>query len=108
MLNLTDTPEPPYYAVIFSSERRDDDRSAYDLMSSQMFDLAALQPGYLGVETIENEFGQAITVSYWESEEAIRNWHENSDHKMAQSLGREKWYSDFRIRVAKVERAYGP
>lgn len=107
MFELSDVLEPPYYAVIFSSERSDVDRSAYDMMASQMFDLAAEQKGYLGVETVENEFGQAITVSYWQSEEDILNWRNNGDHKIAQELGRDKWYKDFRVRIAKVERAYG-
>jgi len=43
-------------------------------------------------------------VSYWESEEAIRNWQANAEHRLAQQRGYKEWYSALRLRVAKVER----
>jgi len=105
---LAKTPEPPYYTVIFASEKTENvsDRSAYDIMASQMLDLAARQPGYLGVETVENELGEGITVSYWESLEAITAWRDHPDHQSAQRLGQEVWYKGYSLRIAKVERAY--
>ena len=98
------TPEPPYYAVIFTSTRTAVDEG-YGDMAEKMVELAAQQPGYLGVESARGEDGLGITVSYWESEEAIANWRANAEHRIAQSHGREKWYSEFVTRVAKVERS---
>ena len=98
------TPEPPYYAVIFTSTRTPDGEG-YDEMSEKMVAMAAQQPGFLGVESARGEDGLGITVSYWESEEAIANWRSNAEHRVAQSTGREKWYAEFFTRVAKVERA---
>jgi heme-degrading monooxygenase HmoA len=105
---LAKTPEPPYYSVILASERTEvtPQRSAYEIMASQMLDMAARQPGYLGVETIENELGHGITVSYWESLEAIKAWRDHVDHQAAQKLGKEVWYKAYTLRIAKVERAY--
>lgn len=104
MSHLATTPEPPYYAVIFSSQLRDD-AQGYDQMAMRMVELAASQSGFLGIESARNQLG--ITVSYWESLEAIRTWKQNAEHLEAQRLGRQQWYSDFRVRVAKVERDYG-
>src|SRR5215210_539551 len=98
------TPEPPYYAVIFTSTRTPGD-DGYDDMSETMVAMAAQQPGFLGVESARGEDGLGITVSYWESEEAIANWRGNAEHRVAQSTGREKWYAEFVTRVAKVERS---
>ena len=70
-----------------------------------MAELAAQQPGYLGMESAREGLG--ITVSYWESLEAIRNWKQNAEHQEAQRLGHQQWYSGFRVRIAKVEREYG-
>jgi heme-degrading monooxygenase HmoA len=67
--------------------------------------LAAQQPGYLGMESAREGLG--MTVSYWESLEAIRNWKQNAEHQEAQRLGHQQWYSSFRVRIAKVEREYG-
>ncbi|MEO9748721.1 MULTISPECIES: antibiotic biosynthesis monooxygenase [Marinobacter] len=104
MSDIADTPKPPYYAVIFSSHRTDGD-NGYGEMAERMAELAAQQPGYLGMESAREGLG--ITVSYWESLEAIRNWKQNAEHKEAQRLGHQQWYSSFRVRIAKVEREYG-
>ncbi|MEL6841838.1 MAG: antibiotic biosynthesis monooxygenase [Bacteroidota bacterium] len=101
---ITSTPEPPYYAVIFSSTRTDID-DGYGEMSDRLVELAKEQPGFLGIESARDGLG--ITVSYWESEEAIRNWKRQSDHLFAQQQGRKQWYEAYCTRVCKVERAYG-
>lgn len=98
------TPEPPYYAVIFTSARTDVERG-YGAMAERMVQLAALQPGFLGVESVRGADGTGITVSYWDSERAITDWRQHAEHQVAQRLGREVWYADFALRVAKVERA---
>lgn len=101
---FAETPEPPYYAVIFTSLRREDD-AGYAAMAERMLALAAEQPGFLGVESAREEMG--ITVSYWSDPEAIRRWKAQVEHREAQRLGRETWYSRYRVRVARVEREYG-
>lgn len=97
------TPAPPYYAVIFTSRRTGVD-DGYGDTSARMIELAAQQPGFLGVESARGADGLGITVSYWESEEAIANWRQQAEHRLAQAAGREKWYSEFVTRVARVER----
>ncbi|MBD3640174.1 MAG: antibiotic biosynthesis monooxygenase [Marinobacter sp.] len=104
MTDIADTPAPPYYAVIFSSHRSEGD-NGYGEMAERMAQLASRQPGYLGMESARESLG--ITVSYWESLEAIHNWKKNAEHQEAQRLGHQVWYSSFRVRVAKVEREYG-
>ena|ERR1043165_4250390 len=100
------TPEPPYYAVIFTSQRTEGDHG-YGYMAERMVELAAKQPGFLGVESIRGPDGFGITVSYWVSEEAIAGWKANLEHKPAQEAGKRVWYADYQLRVSKVERAYG-
>jgi len=97
------TPEPPYYAVIFSSVRRDD---GFTQTAERMVELASQQPGFLGVESVRGTDGFGITVSYWTSGEAIAAWKANVDHLAAQEKGKQKWYEHYELRVAKVERAY--
>ena len=101
---LATTPEPPYYAVIFSSVRGDTDGEEYAKTAARMVDLARLQPGFLGLETAREDVG--ITVSYWRDLEAIRSWKRHADHVLAQRMGRSGWYERFITRIAKVERDY--
>lgn len=100
------TPEPPYFAVIFTSVRTEGERG-YGKMAERMEELAAGEPGYLGIESARNAEGFGITVSYWSSEEAIVRWKANMEHRAAQDAGKRFWYAGYSIRIAKVERAYG-
>jgi len=98
-------PQPPYYAVIFTSQRTPVDQG-YGDMAERMVALAAEQPGHLGVESARGEDGLGITVSYWRSPEDIAAWRRNAEHKIARDTGRSDWYAHYTLRVAKVERAY--
>jgi heme-degrading monooxygenase HmoA len=100
---LAQTPAPPYYAVIFSSVRSTEDSAGYLQMSARMVELAARQPGFLGVESARGEDGVGITVSYWSSLEAVRAWGRQAEHQEAQQLGRRRWYECFRLRICRVE-----
>jgi len=107
-VSFATTPEPPYYAVIFTSKRTAVDEG-YGAVADRMVELATGQPGFLGVESVRGADGFGITVSYWASEEAIRTWKAHTEHRVAQLAGHQKWYEHFETRVARVERAYrGP
>jgi heme-degrading monooxygenase HmoA len=102
-MNHFKTPKPPYYAVIFTSERTEGDRG-YSQMADEMLDLVSKQKGFLGVESVRDQNGMGITVSYWDSLDSIQNWKENVRHQVAQEKGKAEWYKRFSIRICKVER----
>ncbi|MDE1159074.1 MAG: antibiotic biosynthesis monooxygenase [Neorhizobium sp.] len=99
-------PQPPYYVVAFSSCRTEGEHG-YGAMADAMVKLASEQPGFLGVESARDADGFGITNSYWADEVSIRAWKDVVSHAAAQRLGRERWYEIYRVRIAKVERAYG-
>jgi heme-degrading monooxygenase HmoA len=101
---ISQTPAPPYFAVIFTSVRTAGD-NGYAEMADLMVELARQQDGFLGVESARNEIG--ITVSYWRDLECIKKWRENMEHAIARDKGRKEWYQSFKVRIAKVERDYG-
>lgn len=101
---IAKTPEPPYYAVIFSSIRTPGDMG-YAEMAEKMLNLAVLQDGFLGVESAKEDVG--ITVSYWKDLESIRKWKAHAEHIVAQQKGKAEWYAAFKTRITKVERDYG-
>jgi heme-degrading monooxygenase HmoA len=102
-MSIAKTFATPYFAVIFTSIRTEGD-SDYGAMADVMVESAAKQPGFLGVESVHEELG--ITVSYWESLDAIADWKQNSRHLIAQRLGRENWYEAYKTRICRVERDY--
>jgi heme-degrading monooxygenase HmoA len=104
---LAHTPEPPYFAVIFTSKRALDDGRAYGAVAQRMVDLGARYGGFLGIESARGEDGIGITVSYWRDESSLLAWKRDTEHEKAQRGGREAWYEAYHVRVARVERAYG-
>jgi heme-degrading monooxygenase HmoA len=101
---IANTPPAPYFAVIFTSIRTEFDHGYKDV-AQLMLDLASKQPGYLGIESARNEVG--ITVSYWADLASIRHWKLQADHQIAQKKGKNQWYKNYQVRIAKVERDYG-
>jgi len=101
-------------AVIFHSVRRIDpdtgsamDAAGYAAMAEAMQDLAAQQPGYLGVESVRDPAtGLGITVSYWADDASARAWKSVSEHLVAQQRGRDDWYAAYSVVVAEVTRSY--
>ena len=105
MNRLATTPEPPYFAVIFASTTTDD-TAGYAQAAARMIELASGMPGFLGIDTAR-EHGVGLTVSYWESEDAIAHWKADAEHTVVRETGRARWYSAYELRVARVERVYG-
>ena len=95
--------KPPYYAVIFTSQKTETDEG-YAEMAQKMEVLAKQHPGYIDMESAQDEVG--ITISYWESLEAIANWKSNADHLFAQQKGISDWYAWYKVRICLVEREY--
>lgn len=103
---IAHTPQPPYYAVVFTSLRSGQE-DGYADTATRMLELAAEQEGFLGVESARGSDGLGITVSYWRDEAAIARWRNQCEHRSAQQRGRRDWYDAFQVRVCRVERAYG-
>lgn len=105
--SIADTPEPPYYAVIFTNQRTEGDRG-YEATAERMVELASEQPGFLGVESVRGADGFGVTVSYWRSLEDITGWRQHAEHRVAQEAGRDVWYADYQLRICEVLRSpYG-
>ncbi len=103
MSDFARTPQPPYYAVIFTSERTDADQG-YSDTAVRMEELAKQQEGFLGLESAREGLG--ITVSYWKDLESVKKWKTNTEHLAAQRNGRAMWYKHYKVRICRVERDY--
>lgn len=104
MSSISETPKPPYYAAIFTNLQTED-LEGYPETAARMEALARGRDGFLGIESARQGLG--ITISYWRDLESIAAWKADLDHQMAQRLGRQRWYSAFKARIARVERDYG-
>ncbi|MEO7797496.1 MAG: antibiotic biosynthesis monooxygenase [Opitutaceae bacterium] len=103
---MAHTPDPPYYAVIFTSRLTKTDQG-YGEVADQMVELSSRYPGFLGIESARGGDGLGITVCYWRDEASILAWKRDPEHAKAQRVGVAAWYEEYEVRIAKVERAYG-
>lgn len=94
MTSIANTPEPRYFAVIFTSQRTVSD-NGYGDVADRMAELAAQQNGYLGAESVRDAEGFGITVSYWSTSDSIKRWKANVEHLAAQQKGKSNWYQLF-------------
>lgn len=100
-------PHSGTYMVVFTSRRKPHDSEEYSKAAQRMVELAKVQPGFLGVDSARSPDGLGITVSYWQSEDAILNWKNHLEHEDARNQGRAKWYEWFDVKIGRLERAYG-
>lgn len=100
---IANTPKPPYYAVIFSSIKTEEN-NGYSEMADLMIELANQQEEFLGVESSNDKLD--ITVSFWKDLESIKQWKQHSEHLVAQKKGKSDWYKKYKTRIARVEKDY--
>lgn len=103
---FTQTPAPPYYAVIFTSKRTNVEQKEYAAAAQKMEELAKDLDGFLGIESVRDEHGVGITISYWNSLAAIKEWKAHTAHQRVQKKGKKDWYESYTTRICKVEHAY--
>jgi heme-degrading monooxygenase HmoA len=97
----------PYIAVIFTSTRTEHHDSEYAFWSDQMTTLVREQPGDLGHTSVRDPVTrEGITVSYFADDEAAVAWKQVAQHEVAQQMGREVFYSEYRVEVTTVFRTY--
>jgi len=96
-------------AVIFEVWPKNDYLNEY--LNTPMELKATLEsiPGFISVERFQSlaEEGKLLSVSFFESEEAVHAWRNTLEHRKAQALGRNRYFADYRLRVAEVIRDYG-
>jgi len=93
------------FAVIFSAKSAELDEE-YDLVAKRMKALALEKYGCIEFLSVA-EGHNRLAISYWEDEAQILAWKKNSEHLLAQELGRTKWYESYRVQVVKILREYG-
>ncbi len=90
------------YAVIFKATVAELD-DEYLRMAQQLKTLAFEKYGCQDFVSV-TEGNEEIAISYWETEQQIRDWKNDPEHRLAQRMGRDKWYRSFSIEICEVIR----
>lgn len=93
--------------TIFRSRLRLENQEAYERVAVRMDELAHKMPGFVAIKTFTAPDGERVSIVEFESEETHNAWRQHPEHREAQRLGREQFYSEFKLQVCKLDRAYG-
>ncbi len=93
-------------SVIFRSRLRDEGAAEYAELAPKMVELARTMPGFVSFERFTADDGERLSLIAFESLEDVKAWREHPEHRAAQQLGRERFYSEYTITVAEQVRSY--
>lgn len=96
-------------AVIFEVEPAEGRQGDYlDIAAALRSELERIE-GFVSVERFESlsQPGKILSLSFFESEDAVKAWRNTEGHRRAQVAGRGGVFADYRLRVAHVLRDYG-
>jgi heme-degrading monooxygenase HmoA len=79
-------------------------RDEYAAAVDRMSELARTMPGYISHKSFYAEDGERCTIVEFEHKEGLRTWRTNSEHLVAQKMGREKYYIEYSVQVCTLER----
>ncbi len=93
--------------TIFRSRLRPEHEPEYHHVADRMRELAQAMPGFISIKTFAAPDGERVSLVEFDSEANHNAWRDHPAHREAQRLGRERFYSEYRIQVGQVERDYG-
>jgi heme-degrading monooxygenase HmoA len=90
--------------VVLFRSKLVDAPEGYAEMADEMESIARTMPGFIDVKGYTSDDGERLTVVRWQDEETLRAWREQERHRVAQKMGRERWYAYYKMEVAQVIR----
>ena len=96
-------------AVIFEVWPKEEYKQEYLDLAAELRPVLEEIDGFVSVERFESltERGKILSLSIFRDEDALDSWRKVAAHRRAQSKGRAKLFSDYRLRIAGVVRDYG-
>ena len=75
-------------------------------MATRMRSLAEAMPGFISFKSFSADDGERVSIIEFESEETLRAWREHPEHRRAQALGHNCFYSEYKIQVCTIIRQH--
>ncbi len=92
--------------TLFRNRLRPEAHAEYERWAQRMLELASRQPGFVSLKTFAADDGERVSIVEFESEAAHGAWRNHPEHREAQRLGRERFYSEFQIQICSPVRRY--
>ena len=92
--------------VVFRSRLKPGIEEEITRADARMAQLAATMPGFVSYRQYASEDGEGVAVVEFESHETVAAWRAHPEHREAQRLAKERWFSEYRITVCDSVRDY--
>ena len=93
--------------TVFRSRMRPGcDVAALEKIGARMYELATRMPGFISYKDFTAADGESVSLVEFESAETLLAWREHAEHKEAQRLGREQFFSEYQIQIGTPSRTY--
>ena len=92
--------------VVFRSRLKPGIEKEIEGTDARMAELAATMPGFVSYRQYASTDGEGVAVVEFESHETAAAWRAHPEHREAQRLGRERWFTEYRITVCDAVRDY--
>ena len=90
--------------ILFRSRLTAQAGDDYSRMADAMFEHARTFPGFVDVKSFTADDGERLTVVWWQDEQTLKVWATDAKHRVAQQLGRDRWYEYYKMDVAEIVR----
>jgi hypothetical protein len=93
--------------VVFRSRfKAGADLNAYRVLSAEMREIVATQPGFVSIDSYESDDGSRVSLECFETEDDVRAWRMHPAHRVAQRRGRDEFYAWYSVHVTEVVRSH--
>lgn len=95
-------------AVMFEVTPTTEGKDDYFKLGAALKEQLMKVPGFISVERFAsvNTEGKFLSLSFWESEDAVRLWRNNLAHRQGQKKGHDALFDNYRISVGTIVREY--
>ena len=90
--------------TVFRSRLDSAAQDEYGPMARQMSELAKTIPGYISHKGFFADDGERVTIVEFEHQDGMRAWRTNPEHRAAQKLACERYYTEYSVQVCTLDR----
>jgi len=92
--------------TVFRSRLRSGIGAEYGPMAEAILALARTMPGFVDFKAFSADDGERVSLITFEDAVSQHAWRVQSDHRLAQATGRDRFYAEYSIQVADCTRAH--
>jgi len=92
--------------TVFKNRLRPGVEREYGAHVSKLLEIAQRMPGFVAIKGYAAEDGEQLILVEFETVQDLAAWREHPEHLIAQELGRNKYYADYKVQVCNTVREY--